>query len=276
MLRFDQHLHTYFSGDSRENPENYVINGLKKGFTGITITDHMDLDYPYEPEGKFEFDVDKAFDEFALLKEKYFGSFEIGRGIEIGLRAEADKYEQMRERLDAIVEAHPFDAVIGSVHMLDNIDLFYPEYWEGKKPGDCVKNYFESSLFCLSYYDCFDIFGHFDYIVRYAPVDKSFYKPSDYSDITDLMLKKLVEKGKALEVNTKSLQPEYGLNAPNPGAGVIKRYLELGGELITVGSDAHSAEKLGSYFAQGEEILKACGVKYLAVYRNRKPIMIKI
>ena len=276
MLRFDQHLHTYFSGDSRENPENYVINGLKKGFTGITITDHMDLDYPYEPEGKFEFDVDKAFEEFALLKEKYFGSFEIGRGIEIGLRAEADKYEQMRERLDAIVEAHPFDAVIGSVHMLDNVDLFYPEYWEGKKPGDCVKNYFESSLFCLSYYDCFDIFGHFDYIVRYAPVDKSFYKPSDYSDITDLMLKKLVEKGKALEVNTKSLQPEYGLNAPNPGAGVIKRYLELGGELVTVGSDAHSAEKLGSYFAQGEEILKACGVQYLAVYRNRKPIMIKI
>ena len=157
-----------------------------------------------------------------------------------------------------------------------NLDLFYPEYWKGKKPGDCVRTYFESSLFCLRYYDCFDIFGHFDYIVRYAPVDKSFYKPSDYRDITDEILKTLIGKGKALEVNTKSLQPEYGLNAPNPGKSVIKRYLELGGELITAGSDAHSAEKLGCCFEQGEEILRDCGVRYLTVYKNRKPVMIKL
>jgi histidinol-phosphatase (PHP family) len=276
MVLYDQHTHTYFSGDSSEEPENYIKRGLELGLSGVTFTDHMDYDYPYEPAGIFEFDVDKAFAEFDSLKEKYRGSFDIGKGIEIGLRTEAGKCEEMRERLNRLIGEREYDAVIGSVHMLDNIDLFYADYWKDKDPRACVENYFKAVLFAVGYYDCFDIFGHLDYIIRYAPCEKSFYVPSDYRDITDEILKKLIERGKALEVNTKSLKPDYGLNAPNPGPEVIKRYIELGGELLTLGSDAHFKEALAYRFDTGEEILKSCGVKYIAVYRNRKPVMMKL
>jgi len=276
MLKFDQHVHTYYSGDSKEDPREHIKRGMDLGLDGITFTDHIDYDYPYDPSNLFEFDVSKAFEEFAELQERYIGSFDIGRGLEIGLRAEDEVHDSMRDRLNALVAKRQYDAIIGSVHLLNNQDVFYREYWEGRRPVDCLWEYFKAADFCLKFYDCFDIFGHFDYIVRYAPAGKSFYVPSDYSDIIESMLKTLVEKGKALEVNTKSLKPEYGLNAPNPGKEIIKRYLELGGELITVGSDAHKSADLACCFERVQDLLQNAGVKYYAVYKNRKPVMFKL
>jgi len=276
MIKYDQHIHTYFSGDSSENPEVHIKKAIELKLDGLCFTDHMDLDYPYEPAGIFEFDTQKFMRDLGLLKNRYENQLYVGRGIEIGLRNEPDKCEDMKKRLNDIVEAHKFDLVIGSVHMLEYKDLAYEEFWRDKEPRKCLEQYFEAGLFCAKYYDNFDVFGHLDYAVRYAPGDKSFYSPLDYFDLTDELLKTLIEKGKCLEVNTKSLKPMYGLNASNPGREVIKRYLELGGQMISVGSDAHRSDDLAGNFAQCQDILKDCGVEYITVFKKRKPQMVKL
>ncbi len=276
MIKYDQHIHTYYSGDSSENPENHIKRAIELKLDGLCFTDHCDYDYPYEPAGLFEFDVQKFMRETGSLKNRYENQLYVGRGIEIGLRNEPDKCEDMRRRLNELVETYKFDLVIGSVHMLENQDIAYEEYWRDKDPRKCLESFFEASVFNAKYYDCFDIFGHLDYAVRYAPVDKSFYSPADYFDLTDELLRVLIEKGKCLEVNTKCFKPIYGIGAPNPGKEVIKRYIEMGGELISLGSDAHKTDDLAGYFHEACELLKECGAEYYTVFKKRTPRQYKL
>lgn len=276
MIKYDQHVHTRFSGDSSENPERHIKQALELGLDGINFTDHMDYDYPYEPAGFFEFDVRKYFRKLGELKSKYEGKLYVGRGIEIGLRNEPDICENMRIRLNELIDKNNFDYVIGSVHLLDKVDVAYDEYWRENDFRTALERYFNAVRFCTEYYDCFDTCGHLDYIVRYAPCDKSAYSPADYFDITDEILKTLIKKGKALEVNTKGCKPSYGTNAPNPGEAVIKRYKELGGELLTIGSDAHCAKDLAGSFRMVSDLLEACGIGYYTVFKKRVPNMLKL
>lgn len=276
MIKYDQHVHTLFSTDSEEIPENHVKRGIELGLDGVCFTDHMDFDYPYEPKGQFEFNVSEYMPALTELKNRYEGRFFVGRGIEIGLRNEPEIRENMRERLNSLVKANNFDYVIGSMHLLDMLDVSYEEFWQDTDLKNGLTRYFEATKFCVDYYDCFDTLGHLDYIIRYAPYDKSLYRASDYFDIIDEVLKTLIYKGKALEVNTKGLKPSTGLNATNPGRDVLIRYKELGGELITAGSDAHFAEDLAGGFDKVSQMLTSCGFKYYTVFKNRVADMKKL
>jgi len=110
--------------------------------------------------------------------------------------------------------------------------------------------------------------------VRYAPNKDFYYKPSDYTDMNDVFLRTLIEKGIALELNTAGLK--YGMLQANPHIEILKHYRELGGELVTIGADGHKIEHIAWDFKKAEEILKEAGFRYYAVYRRRKPEMVKI
>lgn len=276
MIKYDQHVHTRFSSDSEELPVNHIKRAMELGFDGLCFTDHMDLDYPYEPKGLFTFDVPSYFSEMNALRQQYEKKIFVGHGIEVGLRNEPGECESNRERLNRIVSENAFDFVIGSVHLLDNLDVAYGEYWQNNSLRAALERYFTATKFCIGYYDCFDSLGHLDYIVRYYPGNKADYSPADYSDITDEILKALINKSKALEVNTKSLKPEYGLGATNPGKSVIKRYRELGGELLTIGSDSHNMNDFAGNFDKAAAVLADCGVKYYTVFKKRVPGMVKL
>lgn len=131
------------------------------------------------------------------------------------------------------------------------------------------KHYFEVTLDRIRALDCFDSFGHLDYIVRYGSTSNRHYSFQAYQDQIDPILKALIEKGKALECNTAGFR--YGLNHPNPCEDILKRYHELGGELLTLGSDAHSPKAIACEFDRMQAILKDCGFRYITVYRQRKP-----
>ena len=104
-----------------------------------------------------------------------------------------------------------------------------------------IWNYFESILENISAYDGFDVYGHIDYVVRYGPNKNREYSYGRYKDILDEILKKLISMGKGIELNTGGYH--YGLGEPNPCTAVIRRYRELGGEIITIGADAHTPDK---------------------------------
>ena len=123
-------------------------------------------------------------------------------------------------------------------------------------------------------FDSFDVYGHLDYVVRYGPHKDAQYSFEKYRDILEDILKLLIEKGKGIEINTGGLK--YGLKELHPCTGLLKRYKELGGEIVTVGSDAHKPENIGFGFARAEEVLKACGFRYYTLFQQRRPAFLPL
>lgn len=270
MILADQHTHSSFSTDSEATPESMVQGAIDKEITHLTLTDHMDLDYPgtSAKETLFEFNTMDYFTTLTPLKEKYSDKLYLGIGIELGLRPDR---EDLNAQMHQLLNEHSFDFVLGSVHLLDNDDPYYESYWQGRTAKDILVKYFNDMLASIREYDNFDSLGHLDYLIRYIPPfcgDKDYvYK--EYSEVIDEIFKLLIKKNKALEINTAGLIK--GLPCFHPKLEVLKRYFELGGELITIGSDGHSPDKIATEFAKTEELLKSLNVPGYYVYKNRKP-----
>ncbi|MGN0607698.1 MAG: histidinol-phosphatase HisJ family protein [Oscillospiraceae bacterium] len=261
----DQHIHTDFSGDSDTPPEEQIEKALSLGMKRICFTDHHDYDVVSDVD--FNLDIPRYLTETTRLKEKYADRIEICTGIELGLQNHIADY------LEKLTKEYSFDFIIGSIHYVDGLDPYFPEFFE-KNTESAYERYFDVTLKRIRNIKCYDSLGHLDYIVRYGKKHGLTYSYKQYADRIDLILKQIIADGKALECNSGGLS--RGLDEPNPGAEVFKRYKELGGELVTLGSDAHSPDTLGCKFEQCGEMLKSCGFKYYAVYKNRKPVMEKL
>lgn len=281
MILYDSHMHTAFSDDSETEPRKQLEEAVRIGLKGVCITDHMDYDYPCEDIAgvSFLFDCDSYFNALEALKEEFADRLDIRIGIELGLRDEPDLIASMRSRYNELTAAYPFDFVIGSVHCLEHTDPYYEPYWTGKSVDEGILKYFEAVLTNVSEYDCFDSCGHLDYHVRYVPKRYGWsasedYMPLRYADIIDMILKKLIDKGKALECNSAGLK--YGLGFAHPHEYILRRYRELGGELITIGSDGHKPEHIAYDFKYVRDCLMEYGYSHYCIYRAGKPEFIKL
>lgn len=258
---WDQHMHCNFSGDSDALPEDMIKAGIAHGLSGICFTDHLDYDYPEEPN-IFLLDFDNYFKVLSDLKEKYADKISVNIGIELGLQIQAAGQNL------AVAEKYPFDFIIGSSHVVNHMDPYYPEFFAGRDEDAAYMEYFESVLENINSGVDFDVYGHIDYVVRYGPNKNAFYTYEKFKDIIDEILTQLISKGKGIEVNTGGFK--YGLGHPNPTEDIIKRYRELGGEIITMGADAHVPEYVAYEFDKTAQIIKNCGFKYYTVFKNRK------
>lgn len=228
----------------------------------ICITDHHDYDENPE-DSSFLLDIPAYLRAMKRLQKEYEERIRVNIGVELGLQIHTKDY------LERLVPSLDVDYLIGSSHYIDRMDPYFPEYFAGRSEREAYERYFESTLERVKGMECFDSFGHLDYVVRYGPNTNQYYTFRDYQDYIDPILKVLIEKGKALECNTAGFR--YGLGHPNPTEDILCRYYELGGELLTVGSDAHSPEYLGYAFSGLPDLLKACGFRYYTVYRRRVP-----
>ncbi len=273
MIRADFHTHSRYSGDSKEKPERMIKRAVELGLHTLCFTDHMDYEYPYPPEGYFEFDPQLYFSELSELKRKYSDKLKVLIGVELGLRNEPELLETVKKRCDSLVNAHQWDFVIGSTHLMEHVDPAYPEYWESHTIRESMEMYFQADLDNAKNYNCYDCYGHIDYLIRYAPEQNQSkgYSCADYRDLIEELLKTLISAGKGIEINTKGLKPQYGIFSTNPKQEIVTRYRELGGELITVGSDAHCTGDLAGHFTAAEEVLKKAGFDYYTVFEGRKP-----
>ena len=258
---WDQHMHCNFSGDSDALPEDMIKAGIAHGLSGICFTDHLDYDYPEEPN-IFLLDFDNYFKVLSDLREKYADKISVNIGIELGLQIQAAGQNL------TVAEKYPFDFIIGSSHVVNHMDPYYPEFFAGRDEDAAYMEYFESVLENINSDVDFDVYGHIDYVVRYGPNKNAFYTYEKFKDIIDEILTQLISKGKGIEVNTGGFK--YGLGHPNPTEDIIKRYRELGGEIITMGADAHVPEYVAYEFDKTAQIIKNCGFKYYTVFKNRK------
>lgn len=273
MIQADMHMHTWFSTDSEACPRDMAAEAVRKGLKTICFTDHFDKDdLEWGEEGIF--DVDAYFVEMQKLQEEYAGKLNIRIGIELGLRTYLkDYYEELTKK-------YPFDFVIGSVHNVPykkdaegNIlytDPAAEKLFTDRTDKEAYRLMMETTLENVRTSDCFQTLGHLDYVVRYGKSREKEYSYTDYADIIDEILKLLIEKEKGLEVNSAGLK--YGLPFAHPHPDVLKRYRELGGEIITIGADAHKPEHIAYDFAKAEEILKSCGFKYYTEFFEQKPV----
>ena len=186
----------------------------------------------------------------------------------------------MKDYYEELTKKYPFDFVIGSVHNVPykkdaegNIlytDPAAEKLFTDRADKEAYRLMMETTLENVRTSDCFQTLGHLDYVVRYGKSREKEYSYTDYADIIDEILKLLIEKEKGLEVNSAGLK--YGLPFAHPHPDVLKRYRELGGEIITIGADAHKPEHIAYDFAKAEEILKSCGFKYYTEFFEQKPV----
>ena len=266
-MLWDTHMHSQYSGDSDAPQDAMVQAAIEKNLGGICFTDHLDIDYPDEPD-LFLLDLPNYTASVTAQKSKYEGRLPIRLGVELGLQP------HLAALHEDILTQYPFDFVIGSSHVVHGIDPYYPKFYEGRKEEDCYREYFESILENIKAFDGFDVYGHIDYVVRYGPNRNEQYSYQKYSDIIDEILSLLIEKGKGIEINTGGFK--YGLGHPNPTEDIIARYRELGGEIITIGADAHKPEHVAFDFEKVPQILKNAGFEYFTIFKERKPEFIKL
>lgn len=267
----DYHLHTYFSGDSDTPMEDMVKQAISLGLTHICFTEHMDMDQPPSPHGEildFEVNTDSYLFELITLKEKYAKEIQVNFGIELGLNPVISR------KLAAYIKSFDFDFVIGSTHLCNGIDPYFPEFFEGKSDEEAHREFFQCTLDNIKSFSNYDVYGHLDYIVRYGQNKDANYSYEKHKDIIDEILKKLIYKEKGLEINTGGLKK--GLRDVHPYTDILKRYKELGGEIITIGSDAHCTTDLGAGFNQAEAVLRECGFSYYTIFEKRMANFIKL
>ena len=276
-IRSDCHVHTCYSGDSSALMRTQIESAIAAGLDHLTFTDHLDLDFPYHkyPEladGAFDLDIDAEFREFTALKAEYEDRIGLGFGLEAGLLPHLDGAYR------SILSAHPeIEFVIGSVHLTrsgrnrpdDFVDPYYPSFFREHGTVDGMTLYLETLLDSIRNCSCFHSLGHLDYAIRYAPEKDSRYRYADYAGIIDAILELLIRRDQALELNTKAWQK--GCSNPNPSRDILLRYREMGGRLITAGSDAHRPEDVASGLGRASELLRDCGYTAFFVYKNGVP-----
>jgi histidinol-phosphatase (PHP family) len=267
MYYSDYHVHTHFSGDSSADPELVIREALNLGLKKLCLTDHFDEDFPYD-DICFIFDVTQYFNTLKALQLKYAKDIELLIGVELGLQPHLSK------KYTELLRKYPFDFVIGSSHLVDKQDPYKKTYYENKSEYEAYYHFLEVTIENIESFQGFQVYGHLDYIIRYGSYDQKYLSYDKYSDILDKLLLKLIDLGKGIEINTSGLR--YGLGHPHPNEEILKRYKALGGEILTIGSDAHTPKDLCSGFDKAYELLKNMGYKYHTVFVNQKPEFIKI
>lgn len=270
-IHSDSHLHSSHSGDSEAPMEQMIQKGISLSLTDMCFTEHMDYDFPDTeggPGSTFLLNTDSYLYDLIRYKEMYADRIRLHFGVELGLQP------HLSAKNSRYVHSYDFDFVIASSHVVGGRDPYYPSFYEGRTEEAAYREYFESILTNLKTFTNFDVYGHLDYVVRYGPSRNRNYSYEAYRDILDEILRTLVRNEKGLELNTGGYLA--GLGAPNPCADIVKRYRELGGEIVTVGSDAHAPEQIGAHFEEACELLKSCGFRYHCIFEKRVAEFLKL
>ncbi len=260
---FDCHMHTVVSFDGHDRGLDMALAAKAAGLKEICFTDHLDYD-PLGKMGILAFDTAKYNAEYDQLEVP---GLTIRRGMEFGMTP------NNREQFRLDLQRRPFDFVLGSVHFVDDLDVYYPDYWSDKTVFQAERRYLEATLDCVRVHDDFEVLAHLTYIAKTHCHPAPRPVPYDiHRDWIDEILKELVRKGKGLEMNTS------GVNRCGdflPSADYFRRFKELGGEIITIGSDAHTASRVGEHTYEACEILKEI-FGYVCTFENRKPVFHKL
>ena len=260
---FDFHMHSRVSFDGHDTGLAMAMAAKAAGLKEICFTDHLDYD-PLGKMGIMAFDTDAYNREYDGLEVP---GLIIRRGMEFGMTP--DNLEQFREDL----QRRPFDFVLGSVHFADDLDVYYADYRLGKTVFQAERRYLEATLDCVRAHDQFDVLAHLTYLGKArCHIDRRPLPYGEHRDVIDEILRTLAAKGKGLEINTSGMDR---CGAFLPSRDMVQRFRELGGEIVTVGSDAHRSDRVGQYSFEVCQMLKEI-FGHVCTFENRQPVFHKL
>ena len=283
-MRADYHVHTEFSDDSEYLMEQVVMDSIAKGLDEICFTDHVDYgvkndwddvdEVKYrekilgEPENMPILNVNYPlyYKKYQELKKQYGNEITLKLGMEFGMQAHTiEQYENLFAR-------YPFDFIILSVHEVEDKEFWTQDFQKGRTQQEYNERYYEELLYLVQHYHNYSVLGHMDLITRYD--EAGYYSFEKIKPIITKILKYVIADGKGIEINTSSHR--YGLKDLTPSRDILRLYYELGGRIITIGSDSHKPEHLGAYIDGAKQELKNLGFKEFCTFDKMKPVYHKL
>ncbi len=274
MKLYDQHLHSRFSIDSKAEPAANVRRAVDLGLAGLTFTEHFDT-HP-DDWTKCVYD-DRAYStEIDGLRQRFAGTIVVGKGIEVCYQP-----ERMTFILD-FLDRHEFDLVILSVHYFGGRPIHHRREWSDVDVATGTRRYLETVLdaartaasLTATRGRVFDVLGHLDLAKRYTQRFFGDFDVSGGQDLIDDILRACIDADLTPEINTSTLR--QNLDETMPGPHTVRRYAELGGTCMSLGSDAHRAEDVGAGLDHGAAMLPDGGIENLAVFKNRQRTLIPL
>lgn len=267
-MYWDYHTHSAYSADSRAALGDMVAAAQRRGLKEYCFTDHYEPDYPHLDLVDFTIDIPAyaaGVDEFIAA---YTGPVRLKRGLEVGLMPD------IMPRVAQELRAYDWDFLIASNHLIGGKDPYFKQFFQGMTLQQRYTTYLTELLAALRTFDFYSVVGHLTYAQRwYGERDDSVIPYADCADLTDAILRHVIHTGHGIEVNTSSIA---GRGAPMPGWDFLKRYKELGGEILTMGSDAHQPQQVAREFAAATQALKSLGFRYLATFTGMRPTMVPL
>jgi len=261
----DYHIHTRFSSDSETTMAAACEAAIARGMSEIAFTDHADFG-PADPPGYFR--PVEYLAEIEQCRARYGHRLTIRAGMEIG------EPHIFLEEAKAVLTAGEFDFVLGSAHYADGMQVAWKPAFFEQPLHQAYEAYFRQVVRLAAEGDL-DVLAHLDLVKRNArKFGKAYDGPGPYADMIRTALRSIVERGKGIEINTSPLH--WGQPEPCPSLEILRWYRELGGEILTFGSDAHTADDIGSCFDTGLELAQAAGFTRLAKFEKRRVIWMGI
>lgn len=254
----DYHLHTSFSDDSQTPMEDMVQRALALGLDEICFTEHVD----YGVKTTLNCDYNTYFSTLERLRAAYAGQITIRAGIEFGVQA--GTVRQFQEDF----QAFPFDFVILSNHQIDNKEFWNYQFQEGKTQEEFQMAYYGAILEVMGLYKDYSVLGHLDMIKRYDPYGP--YPEDNILPIVERILRQAIADGKGIELNTSSFK--YGLPDLMPSRRILELYHDLGGQILSIGSDSHTPEHLADHFQEVLPVLREIGFREICTFDRMQPI----
>ncbi len=269
----DYHVHTAFSDDSEYPMEQVARDAIGLGLEELCFTDHVDygikVDWDSGEEmvwqnGQLLANVDypKYHSAIGELRERYGDRIALKTGLEFGVQVHTIP------RFQALFQKYPLDFVLLSVHQVEDKEFWTQEFQEGRTQREYNERYYQELLALVNSYEEYSVLAHLDLIVRYDR--QGAYPFERVKPMVAEILRKAIQKGKGIELNTSFHR--YGLSGSTPSRAIWELYRDLGGEILTIGSDSHKPEHLGAYLREGQEYLKSLGFKRFCTFEGMRPI----
>ncbi|MBR1908603.1 histidinol-phosphatase HisJ family protein [bacterium] len=253
----DYHLHTHNSDDSKIEMHEYAEKALELEFDELCYTDHKDFDVT----GLGGINAEKYLSEYRDVLEKFDGKLSIKLGAEFGMQIfNTDKFEKLFSSL-------PLDFVILSFHTVDGKMLWNKDFFDGRTQQEYNERYYQEIIDVTKVYKNYSVLGHLDLIRRY---DTSYYPFEKVKSFIAEILKQIINDGKGLEVNTSCFR--YKIPDLTPSVDILNLYKDLGGEILTIGSDSHSTAHFGFKIAEVQKQLKELGFKHFYTFDKMIPL----
>ena len=284
----DYHLHCEYSDDSNEPMENQIQKAITLGLDEMCFTDHVDYGIKRDwddPEGiiirhaiEHGKEVDlvlanvnypKYFEALNMYQKKYASSISIKKGLEFGIQSiTVDAYEKLYASYQ-----DDLDFVLFSMHQVNNLEFWTQDFQTGKTQKEYNDEYYKEIYQTMQMFHHYSCLAHLDLMARYD--ENGIYPFENEKDIIAEILKYAIRDGKGIEINTSSWK--YGLKDTQPSRAILKLYKDLGGKIITVGSDAHETKYLASHIKDAYAILKnEIGINEICTFDHMQPIFHKI